>query len=154
MEKIRRGKGNIKNWLLGGVLWKWFYVYGGKEVRYFQVNEWCPWSLLPNTQPLPHRAENPAACGSRKRPWVWQKVYNSHLLPFLGSLLLWVGFLFLNRDMETMLPKMSHANSIEEKPGNGWGVKPGRETRKRNPETVGGGEERNPEAAGEGKLLF
>lgn len=62
--------------------------------------------------------------------------------------------------METMLPKMSHANSIEEKPGNGWGVKPGRETRKllggggeRNRKQLGEGE-RNPEAAGEGRLLF
>lgn len=59
--------------------------------------------------------------------------------------------------METMLPKKSHANSIEEKPENGWGVKPGRETRKllgggeRNRKQLGG---RNPEAAGEGRFLF
>ena len=50
-----------------GVLWKWFYVYHGKEVHHLQVHEWCTWSLLPDTQPLPLRAENPAACGSGKK---------------------------------------------------------------------------------------
>lgn len=73
---------------------------------------------------IEQRILQPVAGGGWGRPWVWQKVYNSNLLPFLGSLLLWVGFFFFyNRDMEIMLPKTSHTNSMKEKPGNSWGGK-------------------------------